>query len=68
MTSKTCPACEKGSLVEVDNIVSEIDGYVFVERGQRCAECGEEFVHEKDAQHTIEAAKRHAQKSRLIQI
>lgn len=58
MTNKKCPACEKGELIEVDNIVSEIDGYVFIENGQRCIECGEEFINEKDAQRTIEAAKR----------
>lgn len=57
MTRK-CPVCERGELVEVDNILSEMDGYVFVEKGQRCAECGEEFIHEKDAQRTIEAAKK----------
>ena len=58
MTNKKCPACEKGELIEVDNIVSEIDGYIFIEKGQRCTECGEEFIHEKDAQHTIEVAKK----------
>ncbi len=58
MTTKKCPVCEKGGLIEVDNIVSEMDGYVFVEKGQRCTECGEEFIHEKDAQRTIEVAKK----------
>ena len=57
MTNKKCPVCEKGDLIEVDNIVSDVDGYVFVEKGQRCTECGEEFIHEKDAQRTIEAPK-----------
>jgi len=28
--------CEKGHLIEVDNIVSDMDGYVFVEKGQCC--------------------------------
>jgi len=42
----------------VDNIVSEIDGYVFIEKGQRCSDCGEEFIAEKDAQRTIEVAKK----------
>ena len=53
-----CPICEKGKLIEVDNIVSEMDGYVFIEKGQRCTECNEEFIHEKDAQRTIEVAKK----------
>ena len=56
--ASNCPTCEKGELIEVDNIVSEMDGYVFVEKGQRCTECGEEFIHEKDAQRTIEVAKK----------
>jgi hypothetical protein len=57
MTNKECPVCEKGKLIEVDNIVSEMDGYIFIEEGQRCTECCEEFIHEKDAQRTIEVAK-----------
>ena len=56
--ASVCPVCEKAELIEVDNIVSEVDGYVFIEKGQRCAECGEEFIHEKDAQRTIEVAKK----------
>lgn len=58
MTDKVCPVCEKGKLIEVDNIVSEMNGYVFIEKGQRCTECGEEFIREKDAQRTIEVAKK----------
>lgn len=58
MKNKKCPVCEKGELIEVDNIVSEMDGYVFIEKGQRCTKCGEEFIHEKDAQRTIEVAKK----------
>lgn len=58
MTKNKCPACEKGELIEVDNIVSEMDGYVFIEKGQRCTECNEEFIYEKDAQRTIEVAKK----------
>ena len=58
MTDKKCVVCEKGKLIEVDNIISDIDGYIFVEKGQRCIECGEEFMHEKDSQHTIETAKK----------
>lgn len=56
--TKKCPICEKGELKEVDDIVSEIEGYVFVERGERCAKCGEEFINERDAQRTIEVARR----------
>jgi len=45
-------------MVEVDNIISEIEGHVFVERGWRCTACGEEFVKEEDAQRTIVVARR----------
>lgn len=55
---KTCPSCEKGNLEPVDNILSEIEGYVFVEKGERCSHCGEEFPFEREAQRTIEAARR----------
>lgn len=55
---KICGVCGRGELAEADNIVSEIEGYVFVEKGWRCTKCGEEFVNERDAQRTIEIARR----------
>lgn len=57
MTDKICPVCETGTLKKVDNIISELSGYVFVEKGERCTHCGEEFISEKDAQKTINVAK-----------
>ena len=45
-------------LIEVDNIISEIEGYVFVEKGVRCSLCDEEFIDEKESQRTIEIAKK----------
>ncbi len=51
------PACEKGMLIEGDNIESEMDGYTFSEKGQRCTESEEEFILEKEAERIIEAAK-----------
>lgn len=56
MTS--CPVCEKGELAKVNDVVSEIEGHFFVERGERCSRCGEEFVSEAQGQKTIEIAKR----------
>jgi len=58
MKDKTCPACENGKLVGVDNIISDIDGYVFVEKGERCTACGEEFINEKDAQAMVENSRK----------
>lgn len=54
---KKCPACGEGKLVQVDNILSEIGGYIFVERGEKCSSCSEEFINERDSQKTIEAAR-----------
>lgn len=53
-----CPVCGKGELLPVDDILSEIEGLAFVERGHRCTVCGEEFVDEADSQRTIKVARR----------
>jgi KaiC/GvpD/RAD55 family RecA-like ATPase len=45
-------------LVPVDDIVSELEGYTFVERGRRCSECGEEFIPEEESQRLIKVARR----------
>jgi len=50
--------CGKGELVPVDDIVSEIEGYTFVERGRRCSVCGEEFLPEEESQRLIKVARR----------
>ena len=56
--SRPCPVCGKGDLVPADDIVSEIDGYTFVERGRRCTNCGEEFIPEEESQRMIKVARR----------
>jgi len=56
--SRRCPVCDKGELVPVDDIVSEIDGYMFVERGRRCTKCDEEFIPEDESQRMIKVARR----------
>jgi len=55
---RICPVCEVGELVAVEDIVSDIEGYTFVERGWRCTKCGEEFIPEDESQRTIEIARR----------
>jgi YgiT-type zinc finger domain-containing protein len=57
MTNK-CPVCGKGELASVDDIVSEIEGVVFVERGERCTHCGEEFISAEESARTIKIARR----------
>ena len=58
MKLKTCPMCEKGKLVEVEDILSEIDGYIFVEKGERCTHCGEEFIAEDEGERMIKIARK----------
>jgi hypothetical protein len=53
-----CPVCGKGELQAVDDILSEIEGLAFVERGHRCSNCGEEFIDEADSNRTIKVARR----------
>ena len=55
---RACPACERGVLKPTDSIISEISGYVFVEKGEFCSSCGEEFISEEDTQRTISAARK----------
>jgi len=55
---KICPVCGKGELVKVDDIVSEIDGHFFIESGERCSKCSEEFISEKQGQRVIDAARK----------
>jgi hypothetical protein len=58
MKEKKCPVCEKGKLVNVDDIVSEVEGYLFIEKGNRCDLCGEEFIPEDVGQKMIKVARR----------
>ena len=56
--SKLCPSCEKGILISVDDINSEFSGHLFIEKGERCRECGEEFPYQEETQKTIQAARK----------
>ena len=58
MKKKRCPVCEKGNLVPVEDILSEIDGYIFVEKGDRCSHCGEEFIPEEEGERMIKITRR----------
>jgi hypothetical protein len=57
MKGKRCPLC-KNAMVLVDDIVSEIGGLIFIEKGFRCQECGEEFIPEEESQRMIKVAKK----------
>lgn len=58
MKAKKCPVCVKGNLVFADDILSDIEGYVFVENGQRCDHCGEEFIPEEEGNKMISIARK----------
>jgi hypothetical protein len=53
-----CPSCGKGKLFTAEDILSNFEGYVFVEKGFRCGSCAEEFVPEEEGQKTIAAARK----------
>ena|SRR3989338_10755305 len=53
-----CPACEKENLMEVDDIISEVEGHFFVVNGKRCTSCNEEFISEKEGKKMIGIARR----------
>ena len=55
---KKCPSCEKGELIKVDNVIIEIENYVFVVKGERCSDCNEEFPFEDETQRIIETSKK----------
>jgi len=55
---RKCPVCEKGEFVEVQDIVMEIEGYIFVVSGHRCTKCKEEFPYGKETEKVIGVAKR----------
>ena len=55
---KSCPSCEKGNLLEVEDIANELEGYIFIVNGQRCSSCSEEFIEEHAGQKMITTAKK----------
>ena len=57
-TKRKCPICEIGILQAVDDILSDMSGYVFVEKGERCSNCGEEILSEEESQRMIRIARR----------
>mgnify|MGYP001569757200 FL=1 len=55
---RKCLICNKGELVDVEDIILETEGYVFVVKGYRCNNCNEEFPYEEETQRTISVAKK----------
>ena len=55
---RKCPGCQEGELVNVEDIVLELEGYVFILKGDRCTKCNEEFPYEEETQKAISIARR----------
>jgi hypothetical protein len=55
---RKCLNCGKGELMKVEDITLEIEGYIFIVKGERCNNCKEEFPYEEETQKTINISKR----------
>ena len=55
---RKCMACEKGNLVKVEDITLEVEGYIFIVKGERCDNCSEEFPYQEETQKTISVARK----------
>ena len=55
---KKCLICEKGNLEKVEDIAFEVEGYVFILKGERCTHCQEEIPYEADTQGAIIISRR----------
>ncbi len=55
---RKCNLCEKGNLVKVEDITLEIEGYIFIVKGERCDNCNEEFPYQEETQKTISVARK----------
>ena len=55
---RKCPICEKVTFAKVEDIVLEVDGYIFIVKGERCNSCNEEFPYEEETEKTILTARK----------
>ncbi|MBI5064882.1 hypothetical protein HZA97_01475 [Candidatus Woesearchaeota archaeon] len=53
-----CPKCEKGELMEVNDVINSLDGVVFIAKGKRCGLCSEEFIGEEEGNRMIQQARK----------
>ncbi|MDP4012429.1 MAG: hypothetical protein Q8R00_02380 [Candidatus Nanoarchaeia archaeon] len=56
--NKNCKICNKGTWTEVNDILMDIESYIFIVKGERCTECGEEIINEQEGQKMINMAKK----------
>jgi len=55
---RKCKICEKGNLIAVEDIALDVEGYVFILRGERCDSCNEEFPYQEETQRAISIARK----------
>ena len=55
---RKCLVCDKGNLIEVGDITLEIEGYVFIVKGEKCDNCNDEFPYEEETQKAISTARK----------
>ena len=55
---RKCLVCEKGELQKADDITLEVEGYIFILKGDRCTICKEEFPSEDETQKAISTARK----------
>ena|SRR3989344_6087549 len=55
---RKCPICRKGNLLKVEDLTLEIEGYIFIVKGDRCDNCNEEFPYEEETQKFVSIARR----------
>lgn len=55
---RKCQVCEEGMLIEAEDITLEIEGYIFIVKGDRCGNCKEEFPYEEESQRAISIARK----------
>ncbi|HLD12863.1 MAG TPA: hypothetical protein VJB87_04695 [Candidatus Nanoarchaeia archaeon] len=55
---KNCPICKKGPFEQVDDIIFDVEGYIFILEGARCQNCKEEFPDSGETQKTIIIARK----------
>ena len=55
---RKCIVCSKGAWERVEDIILDIEGYIFILKGDRCTHCHEEFPLESETQKAITTARK----------
>ena len=55
---RKCMACERGNLIKAEDITLEVEGHIFIVKGERCDNCSEEFPYQEETQKTISVARK----------